>query len=173
MDSPKKADDAGRTSGLGKRAALSSDTSGQPPLAAQEPANSTTEITGPEKQHPALAELLRSINAARRQSCLYGPEHPASANCASELCEAIEAFLAVFTRATCMFTEKSVFVNDKRYEPSHDSTELLHRLRYRAGMAITFLGAPSPEQTAEFFEHEKVHWRQAVEAAKIRPDQFQ
>lgn len=40
----------------------------------------------------------------------------------------------------------------------------------------TFGTAPvggTPEQTAEFFEKEKVHWHQAVEAAKIGPDQIQ
>lgn len=103
-----------------------------------------------EKQPPALKDLLSLVNASRRQSSLYGADHPNTLRASGEVASMIDEFLASFDRATLVFTRKSVVANEHSYVASTDSQELFQRLRARGAMALTFVGAISPEQVAAF-----------------------
>ena len=110
----------------------------------------TTDPIPLQKQPPALRDLLGAINAARRQSSLYGADHPNTLKASGELSGTIDEFLASFERATLVFTRKAVIANDHSYFVSTDSHELFQRLRVRGVMAITCVGSAGPEQVAAF-----------------------
>ncbi len=110
----------------------------------------TTDPIPLEKQPPVLRDMLSAINAARRQSSLYGADHPNTLSAAGELSNTIDEFAASFDRATLVFTRKAVIVNDRSCFASADSQELFERLRARGVMAITLAGSPGPEQAAAF-----------------------
>jgi len=109
-----------------------------------------TDPIPPEKQPPALRDLVSAINAARRQSSLYGADHPNTLQAAGELSSAIDEFVSSFERATLIFTRKAVIANEHSYIASADSQELFERLRARGVMAITLVGSAGPEQAAAF-----------------------
>ncbi|MCX6377380.1 MAG: HEAT repeat domain-containing protein [Armatimonadetes bacterium] len=104
----------------------------------------------PDAQPLALRELLRSLNAARRQSSLYGSDHPSTQQTAEELSKVTESFLSYFGPSTFVFTEDALILNDNWYEPSSDSREMYRRLRSRGVMAVTLVDQPPAEQVSEF-----------------------
>lgn len=104
----------------------------------------------PDAQPLALRDFLRSLNAARRQSSLYGSDHPSTQGIVKELSEAMETFIGCFGPCTFVFTGDAAIVNDNWYEPSGDSRELYQRLRSRGVMAVTLVDRPPAEQVSEF-----------------------
>lgn len=103
-----------------------------------------------DKQPSALRDLLAAINAARRQSSLYGADHPNALHAAEDLSAAIDEFVAEFDRTTFVFTRKALIANDHNYVSSNNSVELFHGLRVRGVMAVTLVGSVTPEQAAAF-----------------------
>lgn len=103
-----------------------------------------------EKQPRALSNLLSVVNASRRQSSLYGADHPNALRAAAGLSSSIDEFVAESDRTTFVFTRKALIANDRNYASSNDSQELFHRLRARGVMAVTLVGSAGPEQTAAF-----------------------
>lgn len=100
----------------------------------------------PDKQPPALRDLLATINSSRRQCSLYGADHPNALGAAEELSACLDEFIANFDRATLVFTSAAVIVNENSYGSTPNSQELFQRLRVRGVMALTFLGTASVEQ---------------------------
>jgi len=103
-----------------------------------------------EPQPPLLKELLRSLNNARRQSSLYGSDHPSTRKFAEELSEAIANYLECCGASTFVFADDALIVNDTWYRPSADSRDLSQRLRSRGTIAVTIVAEPPPEHAAEF-----------------------
>ena len=101
-------------------------------------------------QPPVLKELLRSLNTARRQSSLYGCDHPNTQKFVEELTQAIANYLECCGASTLIFAEEALIANDIWYQPSGDSREMCQRLRSRGTIAITIVAEPPPEHVAEF-----------------------
>jgi len=118
----------------------------------QKPGKPESEVFELQKQHPALRGLLNALGAARKQSCLYGDDHPNAHEAIAALVGSLETFISCFDQATCVFTKKSVIVNQHHFTCSTDSQEMLRRLRARGVMAITFVAEPSIEQVTAFLE---------------------
>jgi|GEM_PF-1538888 len=102
------------------------------------------------KQPLALRELLGAFSTARRQSSLYGADHPNTRKCAEEIEKALVEFLANFDHATFVFGRNAVIINDQYYVASPESQEIAQRLRARGAMAITFAGSVPAEQIINF-----------------------
>ena len=83
-------------------------------------------------------DLLRSINHAHQFAGLYGKEHP---NALSSMQNLVDIAIRQFeqsSKITYMFTKEANFVNDIPYSNSTDSIHLLHKLRMRGVLSITF-----------------------------------
>lgn len=102
-----------------------------------------------ERQPSELRELLRSINAARSQSSLYGMDHPNTQTVIQNLAAPVKDFLDNFPRPTCVFAKESIVINDRFFSPTNDSIELFHRLRARGTMAVTFVSEPTAKEMEE------------------------
>lgn len=109
-----------------------------------------TDLAQSENQPPALRDLLSSINSSRRQSSLYGVDHPNTLRTVGELSSVVDEFLSNFERATLVFTRKAIIANEHTYTASSDSQELFQRLRARGVMALTIVGSVDPRQIASF-----------------------
>ncbi|MCL5105344.1 MAG: HEAT repeat domain-containing protein [Armatimonadetes bacterium] len=94
-----------------------------------------------EGQPPALKQLLASVNVARKQISMYGTDHPNSVEATTRLADCVEEFTSNFDRATCVFTNTAIIVNEHYYAGSRDSADMCQRLRVRGVMAITFIGS--------------------------------
>jgi len=103
-----------------------------------------------QKQPPALATLLKTIDAARKCFSLYGADHPNTAEVLENLTEAFDEFRRIHEQATCVFTEKMVIINDHIFEPSGESRDMAARLRARGVMAITLTGVAAVNEVAGF-----------------------
>ena len=102
------------------------------------------------QQPPVLKDLLKSLEAARKCSSLYGVEHRNAAESADAFSAALDEFRQLFERPTCIFTNNEVIVNDRTYAASPESIEVGSRLRVRGVMAITFVGAAPVEEIPGF-----------------------
>lgn len=103
-----------------------------------------------EEQPIILKELLKTINAARRQSSLYGSDHQSTAKVVDVLCKVIDDFMENMGQVTLIFAKDALISNDHYYSPTPDSHDLYQRLRARGTIAITFVDRPSADQVAEF-----------------------
>ena len=112
--------------------------------------SSPIDAPSPEKQPVVLRDLLSVVNASRRQSSLYGVDHPNAMHAAEDLSAAVDAFIAEFNRTTFVFTRSSVIANDHNFVASNDSVELFERLRARGVMAVSLVGSVGVEQCAGF-----------------------
>jgi hypothetical protein len=105
---------------------------------------------GREDQFPALKDLLKGINTARKFVNLYGEDHPTSVQSIQSLTEIVADFTVQAERPTCVFTDDAVIVNDGCYKWSMESRAINERLRARGVMAISFVGASPEEQVRGF-----------------------
>lgn len=103
-----------------------------------------------QKQPQVLGDLLRSLDTARKCSSLYGADHSNAIEAFEGLLAALEEFGSAFERATCIFGDNEVIINDRIFRPSTESREISRRLRARGVMAVTFAGAASVEEIGEF-----------------------
>lgn len=98
----------------------------------------------------ALRELLRAMNAARRQTSLYGSDHPSIRETLDGLGNVISTFLECFGPSTFVVTEEAIILNDLWFKACNDSRELFRRLRSRGAMAFSMVGETSSNQVLEF-----------------------
>jgi len=103
-----------------------------------------------DEQPVLLKEFLKAINAARRQSSLYGSDHQNTRKMIEELIPVIENFVNHFGPSTFVFTQDAILINNCCFRASTDSRGLCQRLRARGAMAITLLQDVPCEQIAEF-----------------------
>ena len=104
----------------------------------------------PEPQPPVLREFLRALNTARRQSSLYGSDHPNMERFITEASQALDNYLDCFGASTFIFAEEAVIVNDNWYDPSNDSRDLCQRLRGRGTLAFTVVDKVPTHHVIEF-----------------------
>ena len=115
------------------------------------------------EQPALLKDLLKSVNAARRQSSLYGSDHQNTQKMIEELIPVIEDFVKNFGPSTFVFTQDAVLVNDRYYKSSADSRDMYQRLRVRGTVAITFLQDIPSKQAAEFLAFLNTEPREIVQ----------
>ena len=115
------------------------------------------------EQPALLKDLLKSVNAVRRQSSLYGSDHQNTQKMIEELIPVIEDFVKNFGPSTFVFTQDAVLVNDRYYKSSADSRDMYQRLRVRGTVAITFLQDIPSKQAAEFLAFLNTEPREIVQ----------
>ena len=103
-----------------------------------------------EAQPLALKDFMKSLSSVRRQSSLYGSDHPSTQQAVGEFTNILKGFLDCFGPSTFVLNEDAVVLNDRWFQSSGDSRELFHRLRSRGAMAFSLVGEPSADQLAEF-----------------------
>ena len=101
------------------------------------------------EQPQCLRDMLRAIDLARRQSSLYGADHPSTEEALNNLLERIVALVAEFGAATCIFSKGFLIVNDHQYPPT-DAREILERLRARGVLGVTFMSGQTMDQVVGF-----------------------
>lgn len=101
----------------------------------------------------ALKDFMRILNAGRRQSSLYGSDHPSTQQAIEDLMQTVKAFLDCFGPSTFVLTEEAVILNDNWYKSSGESRELFQRLRSRGAMAFSLVGEPTLDQVTEFLTY--------------------
>ena len=98
----------------------------------------------------ALKDFMRSLSSVRRQSSLYGSDHPSTQQAVDEFANILKGLLDCFGPSTFVLTEDAVVLNDRWFQASSDSRELFNRLRSRGAMAFSLVGEPSADQLVEF-----------------------
>lgn len=103
-----------------------------------------------EAQPLALKDFMNSLSSVRRQSSLYGLDHPSTKQAVVEFTKVLKGFLDCFGPSTFVLTEDAMVLNDGWFQASNNSRELFHRLRSRGAKAFSLVDEPSADQLAEF-----------------------